>query len=190
MIINANLSQFITSSIENTIVKIRRSYDRLISTMSSLSISGCHEITPYIMTLRGGGYVYYWCVKIPQSGYMEDGLKLRFMLKNKASLAMCYNPPLVRDKPLGRPHLWNWSIARKYNRLGVRSHTRWVHSLWYSPAWLTFGHAPVSWSLSGPSVSGHLQIIRWSHSVQIWWTNSLCSPPHAPAWLTVGHALI
>ena len=51
--------------------------------------------------------VYYCCVKIPQCGYMEHGLKyiMFYIQKHIAPLAMCYNPPLVRDKPLGAPTL-------------------------------------------------------------------------------------
>ena len=49
--------------------------------------------------------VYYWCVKIPQCRYMEHGLKYftSYVQKHIAPLAMCYHPPLVRDKPLGAP---------------------------------------------------------------------------------------
>ena len=49
--------------------------------------------------------VYYWCVKIPLYGYMEHGLKyIMFCLqKHIAALAMCYDSPLVHDKPLGVP---------------------------------------------------------------------------------------
>ena len=34
---------------------------------------------------------------------MEHGLESRYMLKNIASLAICSNPPLGRDKSLGAP---------------------------------------------------------------------------------------
>ena len=49
--------------------------------------------------------VCYWCVKIPQCGYMELGLKhiSFYVQKHIVALAMCYNPALVRDKPLGAP---------------------------------------------------------------------------------------
>ena len=55
------------------------------------------------VTLRNILGVYYWCVKIPQCRYMEHGLKyITFYVKKHIThLAMCYNPPLVRDKPLG-----------------------------------------------------------------------------------------
>ena len=38
-----------------------------------------------------------WYVNIPQCGYTEHGLK------DIAHRAVCYNFPLVRDKPLGAP---------------------------------------------------------------------------------------
>ena len=46
--------------------------------------------------------VCYWCVKIPQCGYMGDGLKLITFPVQKlvAALEKCHNPPLVHDKPL------------------------------------------------------------------------------------------
>ena len=49
--------------------------------------------------------VYYWGVKIPQFGYMEHGLKYNmfYIEKHKAPQAMCYDPMLVCDKPLGAP---------------------------------------------------------------------------------------
>ena len=49
--------------------------------------------------------VSYWCVEIPQYKYMEHGLKhiTFYVQKYIAALAMCYNPGLVRDKPLGAP---------------------------------------------------------------------------------------
>ena len=49
--------------------------------------------------------VCYWCVKIPQHGYMEHGLKhiLFYVLKHIVALPMCYNPALVCDKPQGAP---------------------------------------------------------------------------------------
>ena len=50
--------------------------------------------------------IFYWCVKIPQCGYMEHGLKhiTFYVQKRIAAVAMCYNPGLVHDKPL-------WSSA-------------------------------------------------------------------------------
>ena len=47
----------------------------------------------------------YWYVKITRRGYMEHGLKKYFVLCSKhiAHLTVCYNFPLVRDKPLGAP---------------------------------------------------------------------------------------
>ena len=49
--------------------------------------------------------VCYGCVRITQSGYMEHGLTLIsfYVQKHIAALAMCDNPELVRDKPLGAP---------------------------------------------------------------------------------------
>ena len=48
---------------------------------------------------------YYWYVKIPQYGYMEHGknIILLYVKKHMAPRALCYNFPLVRDKPLGAP---------------------------------------------------------------------------------------
>ena len=57
-------------------------------------------------TKRGGYYktfdstkslgVCYWCVKIPQCGYMEHGLKLTFYVqKHVVALDKCHNPALV-----------------------------------------------------------------------------------------------
>ena len=49
--------------------------------------------------------VGYWCVKLPQCGYMKHGLKhiTFYVQKHIAALAMCYNPVFVFDKPLGAP---------------------------------------------------------------------------------------
>ena len=49
--------------------------------------------------------VCYWCVKIPQCRCMEHGSKYItfYVQKHIAHLAMCCDPPLVRDKPLGAP---------------------------------------------------------------------------------------
>ena len=55
--------------------------------------------------------VCYWCVKIPQYGYVGHGLRLItfYIQKHIAALAMCHNPPLFCDKSLGAPaHLRNW----------------------------------------------------------------------------------
>ena len=48
---------------------------------------------------------YYWCVRIPQCGYMKHGLKhiLFYIEKHPAHRAVCYNFLFVRDKPLGAP---------------------------------------------------------------------------------------
>ena len=48
---------------------------------------------------------YYWYVKIPQCGYMEHGFKdiAYYVHKRIVPRAVCYNFPLVRDKPLGAP---------------------------------------------------------------------------------------
>ena len=60
--------------------------------------------------------VCYWCVKIPHRGYMEHVFKHITFYDHKhiAALAMCHNPGLVRDKPLGVPTsvklvYWDWS---------------------------------------------------------------------------------
>ena len=49
--------------------------------------------------------VSYWCVKTPQCGYMEQGLKhiTFYVQKHIAPLAMCYNPPLGCKKPSEAP---------------------------------------------------------------------------------------
>ena len=48
---------------------------------------------------------YCWYVKIPQYGYMEHGLKdiAFYVQKHIALQGVCYNFPLVHDKPLGAP---------------------------------------------------------------------------------------
>ena len=47
--------------------------------------------------------VCYWCVKIPQYGYLDHGLKhiSFYVQKRVGAMGMCYNPALVGDKPLG-----------------------------------------------------------------------------------------
>ena len=48
--------------------------------------------------------VCYWCVKLPQCGCMEHGLKhITFNVQKHiySSFAKCYNAALVHDKPLG-----------------------------------------------------------------------------------------
>ena len=49
--------------------------------------------------------VCYWCVKIPQCGYVEHGLKhiSFYVQKHIVTLAVCYNAGLVLDKLLGTP---------------------------------------------------------------------------------------
>ena len=58
--------------------------------------------------------VYYAYVKIPQCGDMKHGLNYIecCVHKHKAPRTICYNRPLVRDKPLLRSTriLWNSSI--------------------------------------------------------------------------------
>ena len=76
----------------------------------------CSNVSQILLLYKKWGYcnefysakllgVCYWCVKIPQCGYMGHGLKLIsfYVQKHIAALAMCHNPPLVRDKPLGVP---------------------------------------------------------------------------------------
>ena len=48
---------------------------------------------------------YYSYFKIPQCGYMEHGFKdiAYYVHKRIVPLAVCYNSPLVRDKPPGAP---------------------------------------------------------------------------------------
>ena len=80
-------------------------------------LPGCVEGHPWILLLYKTWWYYnkfhstkslgvcYWCVKIPQCGYMEHGSKhiTFYVQKHIAALAMCYNPALVRDKQLGAP---------------------------------------------------------------------------------------
>ena len=49
--------------------------------------------------------ICYWYVKIPQCGYMENGLKhiTFYVQKHIAALARCYTPGLVCDTPLKAP---------------------------------------------------------------------------------------
>ena len=49
--------------------------------------------------------IYYWYVKIPQCRYIDHGLKDMkcYVKKHMVPRAICYNPPLVRNKPLGAP---------------------------------------------------------------------------------------
>ena len=49
--------------------------------------------------------VYYCCVKIPQCGYMEHGLKdvAFYVKKHIAPWAIYHNPQLVQEMPLGAP---------------------------------------------------------------------------------------
>ena len=49
--------------------------------------------------------VFNWCVKMPQCVYVEHELKYItfYVQKHIAALAVCYNPALVRVKPLGAP---------------------------------------------------------------------------------------
>ena len=57
-----------------------------------------------------------------------------------AALAMCYNPGLVRDKPLD-PHLWNWSISlclrKTHNPLCGGSQRRYVYRVHFVMIWTT-----------------------------------------------------
>ena len=57
------------------------------------------------LTLQKSFGVYYWYVKIPQCGYMENGLKdvAFYVQKHIAPWTICYNAPLVCDMPLWVP---------------------------------------------------------------------------------------
>ena len=57
-------------------------------------------------------WVCYWYVNIPQYGNMKHGLEYItfYAQKHMATLAVCSGLPLVRDGPLGRPHLWDLLI--------------------------------------------------------------------------------
>ena len=45
-------------------------------------------------------------------GAWIDTYQVLIKKKHIAALAKCYNPALVRNKPLGTPDLWNWSIGQ------------------------------------------------------------------------------
>ena len=64
----------------------------------------CGYHKKWLYAIYGG--TYYGYVKIWQCGYMEHGLKyIAFCVKKKhiAHKTVCYNFPLVHDKPLGTP---------------------------------------------------------------------------------------
>ena len=48
---------------------------------------------------------YYWYVRMLQCMYMDHGLEyiMFYVKKTEAPLAICYNPLLDRDRPLGVP---------------------------------------------------------------------------------------
>ena len=54
--------------------------------------------------------VCYWYVKIPHCGYMDHELKhiSFYVQKRVVAMGMCYNPALVRNKPLGSPASVKW----------------------------------------------------------------------------------
>ena len=62
-----------------------------------------HLFAKFVKLLRV--YYPYRHVKIPQCRYMEHELKYIkcYDQKHIAPWAICYNPPLVRNKPLGGP---------------------------------------------------------------------------------------
>ena len=68
-------------------------------------------ISKFDSTESIGAYNCY--VKIPQCKYMEHGLKdiASYGQKHITTWAVCYNFPLISDKPLGRPHLWDSSTS-------------------------------------------------------------------------------
>ena len=81
--------------------------------------------------------VRYWCVKIPQCGYMEHRLKhiTFYVQKHIAALEMYHNPGQVRDKPLGA------STSVKLVYWGSNSVTHWwqiVHKDMMSPSNLSY----------------------------------------------------
>ena len=67
----------------------------------------------------------YWCVTIPQCGFMEHGLKhiTFYVQKHIAALVTCYNPALVRNKQLGAPA----SVKLVYCNVRVKGYaSEWV----------------------------------------------------------------
>ena len=84
--------------------------------------------------------VYYWCGKIPQCGYMEHGLKdIKFYVqKPKVPLAMCYNPSLVHDKPLGAPafvKLVDYAIIKKTETMLLCESYGWKSLILFQLIW-------------------------------------------------------
>ena len=94
--------------------------------------------------------ICYWCVKIPQYGYMERELKpiTLYVQKRISALTMCYNPGLVRDKPLGvsasvklvycNHSRWNIKFVEELLRqvgtcITFRPPARWAHGLLWWP---------------------------------------------------------
>ena len=129
--------------------------------------------------------VCYWCVKIPQCGYMEHGLKhiTYYVQKHIAALVMCYNPALVRDKPLGAPtsvKLVYWlgytSIVHLPIEIGVnrfmfksltfmyRAHNipgklGQSNSCWYPGSWC---HQVISWYKKG-----HVDLVTVTWTIKL-----------------------
>ena len=84
---------------------------RLYSNISQILLLyktwGCYNKFAFTKSLG----VCHWCVKIPQYGYMEHGLKhIKFYVqKHIVSLAMCIFPRKFATSRHERPHLWNSS---------------------------------------------------------------------------------
>ena len=79
--------------------------------------------------------IYYWYVKISRCGYMEHGWKCItfYVQKHIAPLAMCYNPPLVHDMPLGMSAFVKLvsfkTISRLINTLSINTSSPMTASL-------------------------------------------------------------
>ena len=72
--------------------------------------------------------VCYWCVKIPQCGYMDHELKhiSFYVQKRVVAMGMCYNPALVRNKPLRSPSSVKW-VYWPYHKESTRADS------WFAP---------------------------------------------------------
>ena len=86
--------------------------------------------------------VYHWYVKILQYGYYETWIRLYYVLSSKthiSPLAICSNPPLVRDKPLRAPAFvrLNFQQVLRANSLLLRQRLRtWCGNVAHLPCWL------------------------------------------------------
>ena len=98
--------------------------------------------------------VCYWCVRIPQCGYMVHGLKLKafYVQKHITVLAWCHNPALVCDNPLGAP---------AYVKLVYCNHSR----VSFLPVWYWLCCGAFSWPQSHTPGLGSIQFQNWNCSL-------------------------